>query len=93
MRGSSASKPAESVPRLRRWSGNVEARGQPAETVRVDVVGLEAACRHVLNRLAGAEPEMREAILEALRVNIHADNARRGHPRLAADGRPGFRAG
>lgn len=47
----------------------------PAETVRVDVVGLEAACRHVLNRLAGAEPEMRETILEALRVNVHADNA------------------
>lgn len=47
----------------------------PAETVRVDVVGLEAACRHVLNRLAGAEPEMRETILEALRVNVHADSA------------------
>ncbi len=41
----------------------------------MDVVGLEAACRHVLNRLAGAEPEMRAAILEALCVSIHADNA------------------
>lgn len=38
------------------------------------MVRLEAACRHVLNRLAGAEPEMRNRSSKRSALNVHADN-------------------